>query len=150
VIAFESTIGQLVILAAIMPVVAGLGGNAGTQALAVTVRRTALGLVPPGAGRVMVRKEMLVGLINGLAVGLVVGLVTTLLGQGWAFGVVVMIAMWGSLFVAATVGASIPLVLHRLGLDPAVGSSVFITAITDIVGFFILLWLASAVLLPAA
>ncbi len=150
VIAFESTIGQLVILAAIMPVVAGLGGNAGTQALAVTVRRTALGLVPPGAGHAMVRKEMLVGLINGLAVGLVVGFVTTLLGQGWAFGVVVMIAMWGSLFVAATVGASIPLVLHRLGLDPAVGSSVFITAITDIVGFFILLWLASAVLLPAA
>lgn len=148
VVYFETTITQIVLLAAIMPIVAGLGGNAGTQALAVTVRRTALGLLPPGAGLAMVWKEMLVGIINGLAVGLVVGLLTMLLGEGWAFGAVVTVAMWGSLIVAATVGASVPLLLLRLGFDPAVGSSVFITAITDIVGFFILLWLASAVLLP--
>ncbi len=148
VVHFKATIARIVLLAAIMPVVAGLGGNAGTQALAVTVRRTALGLLPPGAGLAMVWKEMLVGIINGLAVGLVVGFVAMGLGEGWELGAVVTVAVWGSLVVAATVGASVPLLLHRLGFDPAVGSAVFITTITDIVGFSILLWLASVVLIP--
>ena len=147
--AFLDTITRIIALAALMPIVAGLAGNAGTQALAVTVRRIALGTTPAGMGMELVKKEMLVGVFNGIAIGVVVGLVTTLLGQGWALGAVVMLAMWGNLFVAATVGAAIPLVLQRIGVDPAVASSIFVTALTDIVGFFLLLGLAATLLLPA-
>jgi magnesium transporter len=148
VLSFEETISQIVILAAIMPIVAGLGGSAGTQALAVTVRRIALGMIPARKGLALVGKEMLVGIINGLAIGLVVGLATVVLGRGWELGAVVMVAMWGSLMVAATVGAAVPLVLQRIGVDPAVASSGFVTAVTDIAGFFILLGLAALLLLP--
>ena len=149
VLVFEDTIQELVALAAIMPIVAGLGGSAGTQALAVTVRRAALGLIPSGTGTTLVAKEMLVGIINGLAVGIVVGTVTVLFGNTWQFGAVVTIAMWGSLVVAATVGATVPLLLNKLGVDPAIASSVFVTAIVDIAGFFLLLGLAATLLLPA-
>jgi magnesium transporter len=148
VLLFEETVGRLVILAAVMPVVAGLGGSAGTQALAVTVRRIALGLIPKGTGLGLVGKEMLVGLVNGLAIGIVVGAIMILMGRGWELGVVVTLAMWGSLMVAATVGAAVPLVLERLGVDPAVASSGFVTAVTDIAGFFLLLGLAAWFLLP--
>ncbi len=149
VLVFRDTVERLVVLAAIMPIVAGLGGNAGTQALAVTVRRIALGMLTPGEGLQMVLKEMVVGVVNGLAVGLVVGAGALVFGQGWQLGAVVMLAMWGSLLVAATVGAAVPMLLHRIGADPAVASSVFVTAITDVVGFFLLLGLAATVLLPA-
>ena len=147
VLAFKDTIAQIVVLAAIMPIVAGLGGSAGTQALAVTVRRIALGLIPARSGVALVGKEMLVGIINGLAIGMVVGLVTVATGRPWQLGLVVMAAMWGSLIVAATVGAAVPLLLQRLGVDPAVASSGFVTAVTDIAGFFILLGLAATLLL---
>jgi magnesium transporter len=147
VLAFQDTIAQIVVLAAIMPIVAGLGGSAGTQALAVTVRRIALGLIPTRSGIALVGKEMLVGIINGLAIGVVVGLVTVATGRPWQLGLVVMLAMWGSLIVAATVGAAVPLLLQRLGVDPAVASSGFVTAVTDIAGFFILLGLAATLLL---
>ncbi|UCF40798.1 MAG: magnesium transporter [Gemmatimonadota bacterium] len=148
VLAFEDTISQIVALAAVMPIVAGLGGSAGTQALAVTVRRIALGLIPARSGVTLVGKEMLVGLINGLAIGAAVGLVTVATGRPWELALVVMAAMWGSLIVAATVGAAVPLMLQRLGVDPAVASSGFVTAVTDIAGFFILLGLAATLLLP--
>jgi magnesium transporter len=150
VLAFEDTIAQIVALAAVMPIVAGLGGSAGTQALAVTVRRIALGMIPTRAGVALVGKEMLVGAINGLAIGVVVGLVTVATGRPWAMGAVVTAAMWGSLIVAATVGAAVPLLLQRIGVDPAVASSGFVTAVTDIAGFLLLLGLAAAVLLPAS
>ncbi|NIM51550.1 MAG: magnesium transporter [Gemmatimonadales bacterium] len=148
VLVFEETISQIVVLAALMPIVAGLGGSAGTQALAVTVRRIALGMIPTHSGFALVGKEMLVGIINGLAIGLVVGLVTVATGRGWQLGAVVMLAMWGSLMVAATVGAAVPLVLQKLGVDPAVASSGFVSAVTDIAGFFLLLGLAAMLLLP--
>ena len=148
VLAFQEVVQQMVVLAAMMPVVAGMGGNAGTQALAVTVRRIAVGAIPPSAGWALIGKEMLVGLINGAAVGVAVAIVTLLVGQGWQLGAVVMLAMWGNLAVAGTVGASVPLLLQRLGIDPAVASSVFVTTFTDIVGFFLLLGLASILLLP--
>jgi magnesium transporter len=147
VLAFEDTISQIVALAAVMPIVAGLGGSAGTQALAVTVRRIALGLIPARSGVALVGKEMLVGLINGLAIGVAVAIVTVLTGRPWELALVVMVAMWGSLVVAATVGAAVPLMLQRLGVDPAVASSGFVTAVTDIAGFFILLGLAATLLL---
>jgi len=148
VLMYEETISQLVILAAVMPVVAGLGGSAGTQALAVTVRRIALGHIPKGTGIRLVGKEMLVGLVNGLAIGIVVGGVMIVMGRGWELGLVVTVAMWGSLMVAATVGAAVPLLLERIGVDPAVASSGFVTAVTDIAGFFLLLGMAAWFLLP--
>jgi magnesium transporter len=148
VVFFEDTISQIVALAAVMPVVAGLGGSAGTQALAVTIRRIALGMTPAGSGLQLVAKELLVGLINGFAVGVVVGAVASVgLGHGWELGLVVMLAMWGALIVAATVGAAVPLTLQRVGVDPAVASSGFVTAVTDIAGFFLLLGLAAWLLL---
>ena len=149
VLAFQNTISRLVVLAAWMPIVAGLGGNAGTQSLAVSVRRLALGLTPPGRGWLVIGKEMLVGMINGFAVGAVVAVVATLMGQGWQLGAVIMLAMMGNQMVAVTLGASIPLGLQRLGVDPAVASSVFVTAFTDIAGFSLLLGLAAWLLLPA-
>ncbi|MEE8494557.1 MAG: magnesium transporter, partial [Nitrospirales bacterium] len=130
------------------PVIAGMGGNAGTQALAVTVRRLALGLVSREQAARVIGKEILVGVINGLVMGVVMGAMTaSVLGTGWMLGVVVMLAMWGNIMVAGMAGAAIPLLLDRLGADPAVASSVFVTTFTDIVGYFLFLGLASAFLL---
>lgn len=146
---FRDTIDRLLLLAAIMPIIAAMGGNAGSQALAVTVRRIAVGMIPAGRGMQVVGKELLVGVVNGVAVGAIAGLVATPFGFGWQFGVVVTLAMWGTLALATTAGALIPLVLQKLGFDPAVASSVFVTALTDVVGFFLLLGLAAILLLPA-
>jgi magnesium transporter len=144
---FRDVITGTWMLAALVPVVAGMGGNAGTQALAVTVRRVSLGLIPKGTARLVVAKELLVGFINGLTVGSVVGLVAWSVGGQWIFGVVVVLAMWGNLIVAGFAGSSIPLLLERVGLDPAVASSVFVTAFTDVCGYFLILSLASALIL---
>jgi magnesium transporter len=144
---FQDTIAALVLLTVYMPIVAGQGGNAGTQALAVTVRRIALGLIPPGQGGRVIVKEVLVGAANGLAVGLLVGVVATVVRGTPMLGLVVALAMWGNLMIAGLVGSTVPLVLHRLGADPAVSSSVFVTPVTDAFGFLLLLGLASAILL---
>jgi len=145
---FEDTLQRLTLLAALMPVIAAMGGNAGTQALAVTVRRIAVGMTPRGTAFRVLRKEILVGVVNGLAVGLVLGMIAAL-ARGWGFGMVVMLAMWGSLALATGAGAAIPLMLQKLGVDPAVASSVFVTALTDVVAFFLLFGLAAVLLLPA-
>jgi magnesium transporter len=144
---YRDTIAALVLLAVYMPIVAGQGGNAGTQALAVTVRRLALGLIPSGRGREVVLKEVLVGATNGLAVGVAVGLVAVLAGGTVLLGVVVALAMWGNLVIAGLVGSLVPVVLQRLGADPAVSSSVFVTPVTDACGFLLLLGMASWLLL---
>ncbi len=145
---FQDTIEAILVLAALGPVIAGMGGNAGTQALAVTVRRLALGLVSREQAARVIGKEILVGVINGLVMGVVMGAMTaSVLGTGWMLGVVVMLAMWGNIMVAGMAGAAIPLLLDRLGADPAVASSVFVTTFTDIVGYFLFLGLASAFLL---
>ena len=151
---FKDTIGAVVVLAALGPVIAGMGGSAGTQALAVTVRRVALGQIPREQAKKVVVKEMLVGLVNGLAIGLVIGVAATVLGgmidfgvEGWMLGTVVLFAMWGNVMVAGVAGASIPLALDKLGLDPAVASSGFVTAFTDVVGYFLILGLASTLIL---
>ena len=144
---FQSTIQRTLALAVWMPIIAGMGGNAGTQALAVTVRRLALGLIPANVFTRVVGKEILVGITNGIVMGLAVGTVATLMGQGARLGVVVFLAMAGNLMVAGFAGAFIPLVLERLGVDPAVASSIFVTTFTDVCGFLLLLGLAGAVLL---
>jgi magnesium transporter len=147
VFSFQDVISGLVLLAVYMPIVAGQGGNAGTQALAVTVRRLALGQILPGRGPEVVLKEVLVGAMNGLAVGTVVGIVAALLGGTPMLGGVVAIAMVGNLLIAGLVGSFVPLVLRRLGVDPAVASSVFVTPVTDACGFLLLLGMASWLLL---
>jgi magnesium transporter len=140
---FQDTISQYVILAALMPIIAGLGGNAGTQTLAVTVRGIALGKVPLGRGRKLILKEAGVGLLNGAIIGLLVGSIA-LFGfhKPW-LGLIMLLAMVCNLIIAGLIGSAIPLALKSLKLDPALGSSVFITAATDISGFFVFLSLAT-------
>lgn len=145
--AFQGTVARVVILAVWMPVIAGMGGNAGTQALAVTVRRLALRLLPRERAAEVIRKEVLVGTINGLAIGAVIGLMAAALGQGWLLGLVVGLAMLGNLMVAGLAGAFIPILLERLGVDPAIASSIFVTAFTDVCGFGLLLGLGTLLLL---
>lgn len=144
---FQDTIEAIIVLAVLGPVIAGMGGNAGTQALAVTVRRVALGLIPREHAPRVIGKELLVGLVNGLVVGGVVGTAASVLGSDWLLGLVVLLAMWGNVIVAGIAGASIPLVLDKLGQDPAVASSVFVTAFTDMFGYFLLLGLATVFIL---
>jgi magnesium transporter len=144
---FEGTIARLVSLAALMPLVAGMGGNAGTQALTVTVRSLAAGEITSGNTWRVVRKEIAVGLLNG-GTFLVAGAMLVLL---W-FGEPVLAAVFGAallfnLVVAAGLGVTVPLLLHRLGQDPAVASSVFLTPMTDAIGFLAFLGLASLFLL---
>lgn len=144
---FEGTIDALPVLAAWTPVIAGMGGNAGTQALAVTVRRIALSPESVGRRAEVVGKELLVGLGNGFAIGLAVALAAVLLDRSWLLGVVVLAAMWLNLVVAGFAGAFVPIILERQGVDPAVASSIFVTTFTDLVGFLLLLGLATALLL---
>ena len=143
---FQGIVQRAVALAVWMPIIAGMGGNAGTQALAVTVRRLALGLIQPALFARVVGKEILVGLINGLANGIVVGVIAVLLGEGARLGLVVFLAMTGNLLVAGFAGAFIPVLLERRGVDPAVASSIFVTTFTDVCGFLLLLGLAGWVL----
>ncbi len=145
---FQGTIEALVLLAVVMPIVAGLGGNAGTQALAVTIRRIALSDESFSQRWGVVGKEAVVGLLNGLVVGIVAaGAGQILFDAGLRFGGVVLFAMWGNMVVASFAGAFFPIFLESVGIDPAVASSVFVTALTDLSGFLLLLGLASAILL---
>jgi magnesium transporter len=144
---FQDSIAQLTALAVWMPIIAGMGGNAGTQALAVSVRRLSLGATGASRLRSIVTKEALVGVINGAAIGLVIAMLAVLLGGQWRLGLVVFLAMTGNLFVAGFAGSFIPVMLERLGVDPAIASSIFVTTFTDVCGFGLLLGLATAILL---
>ena len=144
---FAETINVLPVLAAWMPVVAGMGGNTGTQALAVTVRRLALSPESSGRRWEVIGKELLVGIFNGFAIGIVVAALSLLLDRNAMLGLVVMAAKWMNLIVAGFAGAFVPIVLERVGVDPAVASSVFVTTFTDLCGFFLLLGLATTLLL---
>jgi magnesium transporter len=147
----QGNIKQVLELAVWMPIVGGLGGNTGTQALAVTIRRLSLGLISPGEYRQVVGKEMLVGLANGVVIGAVAGtvaaLATLVTGSSPLLGLVVFLALVGNLVLAGTIGAFVPLILQRFGVDPAIASSVFVTAFTDMCGFALLLGMAGWVLL---
>jgi magnesium transporter len=148
VFAYQSTIEAMALLAVAMPVIAGVGGNAGTQALAVTIRRIALSEETVRERLGVIWKELVVGLVNGLVMGVIAAaLGYAFTDAGIMFGVVVLLAMWGSLIIASFAGAFIPIFLERIGADPAVASSPFVTTLTDLWGFFLLLGLASAVLM---
>ena len=145
---FQGTIEAVIALAVAMPIVAGLGGNSGQQALAVTIRRIALSDESRKERWSVVRKEVTVGLVNGLVVGLVAAVAGHfLLASGVLFGGVLLIAMWGNLIIGSFAGAFIPTFLESIGIDPAAASTVFVTALTDTSGFLLLLSLASAILL---
>ena len=140
---FEGTIEKLVALAALMPIIAGIGGNSGNQTLTMIVRALALGQIHPDNARKLFSKEIGVAAINGVIWGSVVGIFAYLLYDKPALGVVMMGAMTLNLLLAAVMGVAIPTLMHKFGRDPAVGSSVMITAVTDSGGFFIFLGLAS-------
>lgn len=144
---FEHTISQLVALASLMPIVAGIGGNTGNQTITMIVRALALQNIQPGNFTFLILREMGVALINGLVWGGIMGGVTWWLYNDAALGGVMTLAMVLNLLMAALMGVLIPMIMTRLGRDPAVGSSVMITAITDTGGFFIFLGLATLFLL---
>jgi magnesium transporter len=145
--AFEGSIQKLVALAALMPIVAGIGGNSGNQTITMLVRAVALGQVTAEHARNLVRKELTVALVNGLVWGGVMGLIATLLYRQVSLGLVMVLAMTLNLMLAAIMGVVIPITMIKFGRDPAVGSSVMITAVTDSGGFFIFLGLATLILL---
>lgn len=144
---FDSTVQQLPILAAYMTIIAGMGGNAATQSLAVTVRRISLTDLSDKQAYGTVLKEFLVGMLNGAANGLIVFFIAWRYDANVMLGLVLFLAMTGNLIVAGLTGATIPLVLKRVGIDPAVASSIIITTFTDCAGFLLPLWFATKLLL---
>ena len=144
---FEGSIEKLVALAALMPIVAGIGGNSGNQTITMIVRAMALDQVSTGNTTRLLRKELTVALVNGVVWGGVIGVVAFLLYDSWSLGVVMTAAMTLNLLLAALMGVLIPMTLVRMGRDPAMGASVMITAVTDSGGFFIFLGLATIFLL---
>jgi magnesium transporter len=144
---YEDSIAHLGILAGYMVMIAGMGGNAATQALAVTVRRISLNDLTDSQAYRTVLKELSVGLINGACMGFVIFLFALFYDGNPMLGLVIFIAMTGNLVIAGMAGSSIPLMLKRVGIDPAIASSIIITTFTDVFGFFLLLGLASKLLL---
>lgn len=144
---FEQTLQSMVALAVLMPIVASMGGNAGTQTLTVVVRQLALGAISKGDAMRIIKKEVLISLMNGFIFALVMGAVATLWFDKGMLGVVIALSMLINLFMAGFFGALIPLFLKRVDVDPAIGSSVILTTVTDVVGFFSFLALATYILL---
>ena len=143
---FENTIAQIVALATFMPMVAGMGGNAGSQTLTLIIRGIAIGEISYENQADILKKEIAIGIINGLCLGLVVGV----LGYFWvgslAFGFVIGTAMLLNLIVATISGYLVPILLKKVGIDPALASAVFVTTVTDVLGFFFFLGLATVML----
>jgi len=144
---FDETIQSYVALAVLMPIVASMGGNAGTQSLTVMVRQLALGEIGWNEAKSAVVREVAVSLLNGLIFAVVMGVIALLWFHDAKLGVVIGLAMVINLIFAGLFGAIIPLALKRVGIDPAVASSVLLTTVTDVVGFFAFLGLARMILL---
>lgn len=144
---FEDSIEKLVALAALMPIVAGIGGNSGNQTITMIVRALALDQINTRSTWKLLSKEIGVSLVNGFVWGTIIGLFTFAIYQNAELGLVMTLAMMLNLLLAASLGVLIPLTLRKFGRDPAIGSSVMITAVTDSGGFFIFLGLATIFLL---
>jgi len=144
--AFEGTIEKLVALATLMPIVAGIAGNSGNQTTTLIIRSLALGQVTPGNARRLIGKELAISLLNGVVWGGVAGIFAYLLYRSVPLSVVMTSAMLLNLLVGALVGMIVPLVMQKMGRDPAIGSSVLLTFTTDSMGFFIFLGLATVFL----
>ena len=145
---FEATIEELVALAILMPIVAGMGGIAGSQALTISVRGLALGQISRQNARSLILKEFAVGLVNGVLWATVVGIVATLWFSNKGLGLIIGLAMIINLICAALAGSMIPLILKKFGIDPAIAGGVILTTVTDVVGFMTFLGLATVFLLP--
>ncbi|QLK24838.1 magnesium transporter [Natrinema zhouii] len=143
---FEDTIAAFTLLAVYMPVVAGMGGNAGTQSMAVTVRGLAFGQISLSTGGRAVVNEVIAGGVNGAITGVLVAVIASVFNQSPLLGLVLGVSMVLNLVIAGFFGTAIPLVLDRIGKDPATSATIFITTATDVLGFFIFLGLARAVL----
>lgn len=144
---YEEVILKLVALASLMPIVAAMGGNSGNQTSMLIIRSLALGQITPANIYRLIKKELTLAVLNGTFIGLIMGALGFLLYHDAAIAVVMAVAMFINLLVAVTVGLSIPLLRHRFNKDPAVGTSVILTSITDSMGFFIVLGLAKWFLL---
>jgi magnesium transporter len=144
---FETTISKVVILAALMPIVASMGGNAGIQTLTIVIRGLALGTVTSANARRVLVKELLVGAVNGMVWACAVGLVVLLWQHDVLLAAVIAGAMVINLGFAALMGVLVPIVIGRLGIDPPLASGVILTTVTDVVGFFVFLGLASLILI---
>jgi len=144
---FQEALSKMVALAVLMPIVASMGGIAGSQTLTLTIRGLALGQISGSNMRWLANKEVMVGALNGIAWAVVVGLVSVLWFHHWGIGIVIAAAMILNLLAAAMSGVAIPLVLNRLGIDPALSGAVILTTVTDVVGFLSFLGLATIFLI---
>jgi magnesium transporter len=144
---FSDTLDKMVALAVLMPIVASMGGNAGTQSLTVVVRQLALGDISQGDAMRIIKKEVLISLGNGLLFALIIGIIASIWFDKPLLGVVIALSMVINLLMAGFFGAVIPLFLKKLDVDPAIGSTVILTTVTDVVGFFSFLGLATYILL---
>jgi magnesium transporter len=140
---FEDTIARWTVLAVFLPIVAGQGGNSGAQTLTVIIRELALGEISPGDGRKAFVKEIVLGVANGFAIGIVVGVISYLWKGEAMLGIVVGLAMLLNMIAAAMSGVLIPFGLKAFKIDPALASSIFVTTVTDVAGFFFFLGLAT-------
>ncbi|MGA1529300.1 MAG: magnesium transporter [Kiritimatiellia bacterium] len=140
---FEDTLARWTALAIFLPIIAGQGGNSGMQTLTVTIRSMALGELKGELARKVVIKELLIGLLNGLAIGIIVGIVGLVWQNSVVMGIIVMLAMFLNTLAAAIAGTLIPLALRAAKVDPALSSSIFLTTVTDVAGFFFFLGLAT-------
>lgn len=140
---FEDTIGKVVVLASLMPIVAGIGGNTGTQTSTLIIRSLALGMINTGNVRRLIIKEIGIGLLNGTVWGTLIGSLVWIVYRDPSLAGVMAAAMLINLMIAALMGLTIPLVRWRLDMDPALGTSVLLTAVTDGMGFFVFLGLAT-------
>jgi magnesium transporter len=144
---YRKIVSKITVLAIFMPIIAGMGGNAGAQTLAVTIRHITLNDVHYSNMVQIVRKEIIVGIVNGLCFGTMVGIIALLNNHSVMIGFVVFLAMIGNLLIAGIMGASVPILLQHFGYDPAVSSSIILTTFTDTLGFLLLLGLGSRFLL---
>ncbi len=144
---FEETLQTIVALAILMPIVASMGGNAGTQSLTVVVRQLALGDIAKHDAFRTIKKEVVLSLINGLFFAIIMGIIASLWFDKGMLGVVIGLSMLINLLSAGFFGSMVPLLLKRMDVDPAIGSTVILTTVTDIVGFFSFLGLATLILL---
>lgn len=144
---FADTMQSIIALAVLMPIVASMGGNAGTQSLTVVVRQLALGDISQGDAMRIIKKEVFISLINGILFAVIMGIVAAIWFDMKMLGVVIALSMVINLFMAGLFGAAIPLFLKKMDVDPAIGSSVILTTVTDVVGFFSFLALAKYMLL---
>lgn len=140
---FENTIAQVVALSSIMSIVTGMGGNTGTQTVSIIIRNIAMGKVDLKDAFYLIKKQILVGMINGAVIGIVTGIIISIIYGNIYLGIIIFVAMVANLVISGICGTLIPLILRKLKIDPALSSSIFLTTVTDVLGFFIFLSLAN-------